>query len=96
MYKTLNNVDVLSSLGMQVHSSLKVTTYVVREVKKAYSMFAFSSQGIEYTSQEIKLLLYKTCWFTIIKDPHYPGCVSFKLLPLCKRYKIDKSMGGGF
>eukprot|EP00061_Rhincodon_typus_P016223 g44322.t1 len=47
-------------LGVQVHSSLKATSQVDRVVKKALSMLAFISRGIEYRSWDVMLQLYKS------------------------------------
>ena len=67
--RALGRVIEQRDLGVQVHSSLKVESQVVRVVKKAFGMFGFIGQN---KSWDVLLKLY----YTLVR-PHLEYCVQF-------------------
>ncbi|XP_072437775.1 uncharacterized protein [Chiloscyllium punctatum] len=63
---------VQRDLGVLVHQSMKASMQVQQVVKKANSMLAFITRGIEYRSKEVLLQLYRA-----LVRPHLEYCVQF-------------------
>eukprot|EP00061_Rhincodon_typus_P014988 g42407.t1 len=72
--RTLRSISIQRDLGVQVHSSLKAATQVIKVVKKAYGMLAFIGQTNGNKSWQVMLQLCKT-----LARPYLKDCVRFRL-----------------